>query len=50
MPGGMMGMMDVPAGCVLVPVPGAGPMGPFIPKPVDEVSGAMPVGGRVGAC
>jgi len=49
--GGGMGMMDVPAGCVLVPAPGAGPLGPFIPVPIDEApAGAamMGVGGRGG--
>lgn len=34
--GGMAGM-SVPAGMVLVPAPGAGPFGPFIPVPMDQV-------------
>ena len=36
--GGMAGM-SVPAGMVLVPAPGAGPFGPFIPVPMDQVLG-----------
>ena len=34
---GGMGGMSVPAGMVLVPAPGAGPFGPFIPVPMDQV-------------
>ena len=44
------GPLAIPPGAVLVPVPGAGPMGPFVPMmpgpngPVP-IAGAMPMGG-----
>lgn len=45
---GVGGLMDVPAGCVLVPAPGAGPLGPFIPVPIDEAPSVMPMMGGPG--
>eukprot|EP00976_Prorocentrum_cordatum_P056439 1138889-Prorocentrum_minimum.AAC.7 len=55
LPGGLPigGPVPIPPGAVLVPVPGAGPMGPFVPMmpgpngPVP-IAGAMPMGGPGG--